>query len=757
MKNNWRIVLLGGVLGGLLLLIGAGLYFWARRLPTADAALPPGGTLRVAIVEPEPGIDVPAHGHTTVSAAANGPSQISSFELWVDGGLVGTHLIPESGLSSVGAATWGWEPNSEGQHVLVVRALDVRGESAYSNAMILNAQVGLDSPIRSLLPLPTPTVTGPPAPPASSASAGGLPLGKPSGLSYWIDSLGSPALPAAPELDTGASGCSRQLIVTDHAKNETGFFIYRLDPGASDFVRIATLGANKAALPFRYEEAGTAGHAEYYVSAFNPAGESPSKPGAADISSSDCPAAPDSSIRLSGARIRTSTPVDRLYCYLSVGKGPWARFPADDGAFVSLTGDSFDMAPFVPPLGGALPPSGLDLDLDCWGWSGGELVDLGTGTGKIAPGVGDAPFEVPGSSFALTGVLSFPAAIPSTMGGTPPPTPAPAPVYLMPAHNFNSTVSVSDCASHVPAEASALGALLCGSAIGGGNIVLIWDWTPTCLFPVEGSKIACSAYTTDIEGFHIYRYPAPGTAGKPALFRTVSGRDWHMKGFPVEALEMYPVRYSVRAFKGSYESPDSNLFFRGIDAVPTTTVRLMADSLNSSTIIWSDTSDCGDYPGLGSREVFAVPPIILSGFDQAWSSDSCAESYAYQGQVHFKLPERTSVGPLYKATLTYKRRGTTTEGLSLGPDASCASLLSFGTAGKTDQAWITAAEPYKDLPASGSSFSIDVTGAVRRWWEGEPNYGLAFTPPDVSFAPGTQTCYSTYEGFVLEVTYFNES
>ena len=67
-----------------------------------------------------------------VSATAVGTKPIQSLELWVDGALV------ETKNGSNGSATWNWTIKTEGEHTIIVRAKDSRGQIANSNAVRVN-------------------------------------------------------------------------------------------------------------------------------------------------------------------------------------------------------------------------------------------------------------------------------------------------------------------------------------------------------------------------------------------------------------------------------------------------------------------------------------------------------------------------------------------------------------------------------------------------------------------------------------------
>ena len=82
--------------------------------------------------------------------------------------------------------------------------------------------------------------------------------------------------------------------------------------------------------------------------------------------------------QLVGGQLKTPVPVDQLYLYFRLADAPWLRSPADPDAFYSPgPNGTFDVSLDLDLEALQKLPNAVPLDLEAWGWTGGNLVFLG--------------------------------------------------------------------------------------------------------------------------------------------------------------------------------------------------------------------------------------------------------------------------------------------------------------------------------------------------------------------------------------------
>jgi hypothetical protein len=742
-----RLLRIGIPVVGILLaaLIGFGIY----SIPPVEKALPPDAVdLIVSLTKPSYGSTVPLGTITTVAATAIGGRPIAALELWVDGVNLETKTAPAPSSIRQFTTFWAWVPARAGAHTLMVRAVDSDGRIAGSN--LVRVIAGEEPPGTAISETaPTPAVI----PPFSGGSAGaaGSP---PSKFSFWLKDnilarFSTIKAPAAPGLSIQTSGCGVTLHITDSAKDLDGFFVYRLDASGSDFRRVTTLGPASGG-SIEYIDSGLSGHVEYFVSAFSTAGETPSNLAAADLEDSACQTPGGSGLIIQKADLTVTVPVEKLYCYYAFGDVPWARLPASANEFILPKNGVFDLASafgMLPPNPGA---GDVGLALSCWGWEGGTLLDLGTASRTLSPADTKGPFELKGGKFDLLAS--------AVLGKLGPIVTFDISPLIMPPYNFARTTSLTQCKGH-SGFPDPIADTICKSAFVTGATVLIWDWVPTCIFPVEGSKIKCTDYIKDTDGFRIYK-----TTGKTTvLFRTIKDRNQSMLVFPAGSLDGPPASYTVRAFRKSLDSDNSNPYtFTGPGtATETVTIKdpLIVEDTHRGSSQNKDLS-CKIYDffgldksGLGSD---SGPARAIVGFSNNYDGGSFPfYCWAYTGwwsrsQLTFELGGVK--GPVWKAQLGFQTQSDSgVGGDSYAGFLSCAATINFLTGADTFEA-------YDSLSPTVTTYAVDVTEAVKRWVEnGEPNYGFLFRPYKEKGAFNNDMCWSEFKNFELTVTYFVSS
>jgi len=410
----WISVVLVVVLIGILIA-------FLTRIPSTSAQLPPNtAPISALISQPSDGSTWPSDTPIPVLSMVTAGTTLKSVELWADGNLVDTKTPPAGKNSAFDV--WSWIPLTEGTHALFVRATDENGRTAESNAVHITASAeagliggttakagdtlqslaeqngvpleqaeainpgldpaaALDPGTEVLLPLQPfsmtdigePPSSPPPADPVTPAVEGVKP-----GAAFYLEGALNLTknTPAAPALQAAVDGCSVTLSFEDAADTEDGFFVYALPETTAGFQRIANLQAHPGPGSIQYTLPDQYGHAEFYVSAYNSAGESPSAPVAVNISSVQCaPAqAVPGGLDFNDGILTLPPGVDLAYAYGSTDGGTWRRIPTGH-EFLEPASGTIDLKANLQPLLG--DQSSGEADMDLWGWSGGALVHLG--------------------------------------------------------------------------------------------------------------------------------------------------------------------------------------------------------------------------------------------------------------------------------------------------------------------------------------------------------------------------------------------
>jgi LysM repeat protein len=783
--------LLGWIVVAVLVLVIGGAAAFVVLVPEVTEQLPPGlSSVVVTLSSPSNDAQVPLYQFTTVSAEAVGAKPIIALELWIDGTPSGTQNAPDGSTLNRFNTYWTWTPASEGEHALLVRAIDVDHNIGMSNIVrvtaskesdvaasvviqtkpgdtvssvaqeikvdpqqIIDLNLGIDAtstitpgesiavpiplpPSPSPTPQPPPSVTPePPGDPNQPPSTGG-----PNKYQVWwnhnifklVSAIKPPAAPGL-SASVGAGKCSIDLYIYDKSDNEDGFFLYQLAPNAAAFTRIATLDAHSGSQPIHYVDPAITGPYQYYISSFNAMGESPSTIVMTKILDS-CIAPQQQTLGLNNAIVTVGQPVDKIYCYLQVDNGLWTRVPPGANTFITPTKPGqFDLSQYLKSLTPSPPPPQITLHLECWGWNGGALVPLGEATKTIKEG----QVQIKAPNWQLIANLSAQMHL----------LQAPGDPEIAPPINAKLTTDQNECLSHyrpVNSFSHAFETFLCSTAVADGQLILTWDWLPAGC--TSGN---CSQ---DIDGFYVYMI-YPGQAN-PSLIHTVPSQRVTTDIFPPPPSNGLPPQVFVRAFKGTSVSADSN--YVTVQTAPTTVEIPLG---NSRWVTGRDQSDdCeGYYPG--HYALFPPTGPIVAGYEFQ-HTDCDFRNVIYQGLAWFDM-NKIPKGLILSALLRYKW----VDGMfSPGPEyattqkVSCASELMVAKNDWRTGAQTIYADPYLQLPWGGSpeaQYSWDVTSAVKEWVQGSrPNYGFVLIGPNqwIHQEWGTVNCTSVYDDFVLDVS-----
>lgn len=128
-------------------------------------------------------------------------------------------------------------------------------------------------------------------------------------------------------------------------------------------------------------------------------------------------------VRFTPIILQTIEFYNRAYCYYATRAGGYARAPADSGSFLPGGGQYFDLGAVLS--GDSRPAQILiaeeqpfDMVVQCWGWQGTELKEIGTNTlSQVRDNWRGQTLSVAGSGFSLS--YSLPYDLPETQPQNP--------------------------------------------------------------------------------------------------------------------------------------------------------------------------------------------------------------------------------------------------------------------------------------------------------------------------------------------------
>jgi hypothetical protein len=324
---------------------------------------------QITIQQPLNGSQVEAGESQLISALAIGPTLFTATELWVNGELVGAQANPISEGSNPLASGFSWIPGGAGAYSLVARAVDVDGVTLTSPAVLVIVAEGEGLGAGTFAPG---AVGANLLPPAGDEVAEAQNWN--AGLSDWAASLSVDSVPAAPELAVEAQECAVLLSIHDLSDNEAGFRIYRQASSAAAWQEIALLEAQSQSEWISYLDASAGGGNSYYAAAFNSAGEMQSNLAAVNVAA-ECSEAGAAMpvVEIEIESLSFENPPEELYCYRALNDEAWTRWP-ESGFFDSADGE-FGQGEILQLLA---DDGGIDLQLECWGWTSGALDFLGS-------------------------------------------------------------------------------------------------------------------------------------------------------------------------------------------------------------------------------------------------------------------------------------------------------------------------------------------------------------------------------------------
>lgn len=286
----------------------------------------------------------------TISAHALGRAGVAALELWDGERPLAFQEAPADSSSPAFYARWSWTPETAGEHILLVRAIDRLGRVVQSDALRIGVGPSILAANGTIQPLAD-----------RSASYG-----------IFRPALGATHLyaMAAPELSAQLVDCQLQLSTT--GAGGAGVALHGLAPDAFSFEPLALRGPKADGDSFDVIFGG-GGLFAFSASLFDGLSEVFSPPVTVDIPPSCATDGWSGDIALVGGKVKLSPPPDRAYLYLSHDDGGGVRAPVAP-LFVEPGGEGwFDFTPHMPEL------DDRPLNVEAWGWRDGALVHLGNG------------------------------------------------------------------------------------------------------------------------------------------------------------------------------------------------------------------------------------------------------------------------------------------------------------------------------------------------------------------------------------------
>ncbi|MFH1186464.1 MAG: Ig-like domain-containing protein [Chloroflexota bacterium] len=440
-------------------------------------------------------------------------------------------------------------------------------------------------------------------------------------------------------------------------------------------------------------------------------------------------------------KFKASEPVDKSYCYTSIGDGNWEKMPKQPFEFFPGLENVYTQ------VLDALPPGKPVFQMQCWGWLGDALKFLGQAQAEKAWDGGVV--SLIGQSFVLTG----------TPGGNGPQADVVGPQIPAP-YAFRQTTDVTDCFAHK--GNLDLCKLIAGKML--NDILVVWEWQPGANWPGQ------TAWLNKINGYRVYQLASPGS--KKMLLQEVTSPA--VKVTAVQ-LPLGKACYGVEAYAESYElgGLSSAMTTFCIGESPATQKITLAPTQWMTAVFRESTGDCEDV-GLASKYVYEQningfgfkPEVVVGSFLR---DEDCYVATKSSGALKFDSLVLPPGAVVQKAILKFSKLFLDygASGMSLGAKPqSCVSSLGRATADlpgyvspdhfmKLDiQYWgwfkpITSVFPYLN--------EVDVTWTVADWLaHASSNHGFILVPvPAPKPADGgVGRCESGLGNFQLVIHYF---
>ena len=538
-----------------------------------------------------------------------------------------------------------------------------------------------------------------------------------------------------PAFDVGVQGCSASLRMQPPGMpgvNVQTYLVYRLDPFSTDYTLLVALPGSGPGLVEGFLDTNLFGKFSYYVTAVMAPDQQQLTSDMMNVEISDkaCNHGQWAAVIVTQSRLSTNPPMaGGVYCYLTLNNTPWGRIPKV-GTLNYNVGSDYDLKSSMPYITMAPLPDTVDVSLECWGYNGGQLVSLGTGTASYHTG-GPAAVVITASGFTATIVFDK---------GAPLPGQQLAPSALTPPTALRLITTRQDCISHLGPWGDSGNP--CDYMFDPSMAYFAYEWGPA----VCPAGVQACAQDNQIRGFNIYMLAADGS-----LYRYDSNQP-DRKQFEIPRLSDGTACFIVRSYtikSGFVESANSNIACASSATVKIeklTPVEAHTETVNNSVYL-----GCGPFTpppsGINSSLAPSSGPV-KAGYNYsnylfnpaAFISCKVINNHYSRAVAWFDPDFGREAGPL-KAILSFDRSGP----------AACGTQLNAVTQRNGDN--VTNFDPLV-LINPGISHSIDVTQSLDKYFGGENNgIFMINSSYENANALDSKQCAETFTNFSLMLTY----
>lgn len=446
-------------------------------------------------------------------------------------------------------------------------------------------------------------------------------------------------------------------------------------------------------------------------------------------------------------QFQATEPVDKFYCYTSVGDGIWYKIPKQPFDFFS--GAEADYPQYSFPINKGKGT----IQAECWGWLGGALKYLGEGETKFD--LQQLPDKLMLTSSGFKAVV-IPPIKTTGLAGVPPP------------YALREPSSKEECYQNHGLAAGFLCAFLNPPAPQvKDKYVLVWEWQPPACWPGPDC-------TTKIDGYRVYEIEANKSV---KLLKEINNSAQKVAAVP---MGWAGTCFGVRAYiNDPAKESEMVTWCPGNQPTPQIMTLTPTDWLTTGGK-WIQDGDCDTYGGADSYSVinkntgFGNQPgeVLVGGFIVDDDDEDCFKQGDYSGGVKFGLPPALPPGAfIQKVVLKFSEVFTDYQvsGLATNIQPVCWSGV-----GKAEQDWTGLGDekhfvgknilmgyvyggPFASLSEWNNAPQVDVTSIVNNWIKHpDQNYGFIFYPAPVEgpYGNGSSTCYTGVGNVQLEIHYF---
>jgi hypothetical protein len=257
------------------------------------------------------------------------------------------------------------------------------------------------------VPSSGPTGTGTLPPPSGTPLQVIPPSPLPVDVGGLVGALVDPWAPAAPtNLQAEVTDCNIRLRWNDNSNNEQRYEVWYLWNIGQAPRLIAELNPAKGGQVWYEFPAPSWGAFIFWVEAVNGVGRQPSNKVGALVSLTTCGQTLAKELQVEALDMTVPSGYSQVYCYVSFEGAPHVRVPAGTNDFIQVTGKTGNIGSWASGNNKLVVPipgdDSLEVEGECWGWSGGKLGKFGTFSGKYSKPTWDGVRrQLPGTGFEI--------------------------------------------------------------------------------------------------------------------------------------------------------------------------------------------------------------------------------------------------------------------------------------------------------------------------------------------------------------------